>query len=454
LWPQLLATAHGAGYEGVQKTLHRLRSSFNPQAARIVREYIKQRNKIEHLHPAGLLQPLEVPHSVWADIVLNFIEGFPRVGGKSIVFTIVDRFSKYGHFITLGHPYTAVTMARAFFDTIMRLHGIPCSIVSDRDPVFTSKFWTELFDLAGVELRRSTAFHPQTDGQSEVTNRIIDVYLRCLAGDRPKSWLRWLPWVEYCHNTSYQSALKTTTFHVVYGRKPPALISYQQGRSRVPAVDRQLQDQDVFLTDIRDRLLYAQELMKNQYDRGHREVSFEVGDWVWLRLHQRLAATIKDKRGGELSPRFFGPFQVLAKVGSVAYRLALPPRAQIHNVFHVVFLKKFVVEPPTEVVPLPPIQHGRVLPIPEKVDRARMVRGAWQVRVHWVDRPASDTTWEPVSEFTQAYPEFQLEDELFRKEGEMLWTPLSAKHIRGGGATTRHREIWLVTSREYLQKDC
>jgi len=423
LWPQLLDTAHGVGHEGAQKTLHRLRASFfNPHAARLVRDYIKgcavcQRNKTEHLHPAGLLQPLEVPSSVWADIAMDFVEGFPRAGGKSLVLTVVDRFSKYAHFIALSHPYTAVSVARAFFDNIVRLHGIPCSIVSDRDPVFTSTFWSELFNLAGVKLRLSTAFHPQTDGQSEVTNRILGVYLCCLAGDRPKSWIRWLPWAEYCYNTSFQTALRATPFEVVYGRAPPPIVPYEQGQSRVPAVDRQLKDRDTFLAEIKERLLHAQDLMKHSYDANHRDISFEVGDWAWLRLHQRVAAAIKDRSGGKLAPRFYGPFRVEAKVGPVAYRLALPPRAHIHNVFHVGFLKKFVGDPPSAMVPLPPIHHGRVLPTPASVDKARMVRGVWQVRVQWVGQPASDATWEPVPDFTEAYPDFQLEDELFRKEG-------------------------------------
>jgi hypothetical protein len=108
-------------------------------------------------------------------------------------------------------------MAKAFFDNIMRLHGIPCSIVSDRDPVFTSTFWKELFQFAGVKLLLSSAFQLQIDGQSEVTNLTIAMYLRCLAGDRPRSWLQWLPWAEFCYNSSYQSSLRTTPFQVVYG---------------------------------------------------------------------------------------------------------------------------------------------------------------------------------------------------------------------------------------------
>lgn len=206
LWPQLLSFAHDIGHEGSEKTAHRLRASFyNQHIMRCVREFVRgcavcQRNKTEHLHPAGLLQPLPLPTAVWSDISMDFIEAFPKVGGKSVVLTIVDRFSKYAHFITLGHPYSATTVAKAFFEGIVRLHGFPCSIVSDRDTVFTSNFWSELFKLAGVKLNMSSAFHPQSDGQSEVVNRIITMYLRCLAGDRPKTWLKWLPWAEFCYN--------------------------------------------------------------------------------------------------------------------------------------------------------------------------------------------------------------------------------------------------------------
>jgi hypothetical protein len=158
---------------------------------------------------------------------MDFVEGFPKIGGKSVILIVVDRFSKSTYFIPLGHPYSAASVAKAFFDSIVRLHGLPTSIVSDRDLVFTSNMWKEMFRLTGTKLCISSAFHPQTDGQSEVTNRIIVVYLRCLASDRPRSWLRWLPWAEYCYNTSYQSALKATPFEVVYNRAPPQMLPYR-----------------------------------------------------------------------------------------------------------------------------------------------------------------------------------------------------------------------------------
>jgi hypothetical protein len=144
---------------------------------------------------------------------MDFIEGLPKVHGKSVILTVMDRFSKYSHFIALSHPYTAITVAQAFFEEIVRFHGFPKFIVCDRDPVFTGNIWRDLFKLAGViKLRMSTAFHPQTDGQSEVLNKTIAMYLRCITGDRPREWVQWLPWAEYCYNTAYRSALQSADY--------------------------------------------------------------------------------------------------------------------------------------------------------------------------------------------------------------------------------------------------
>ena len=170
---------------------------------------------------------------------------------------MVDRFLKYAHFIPLGHPYTASSVVRAFFQDIVRLHGFPESIVSDRDPVFTGHVWRDLFRHAGVQLRMSTPFHPQTDAQSEAVNKAITMYLRCLTGDRPRDWLDWLPWAEFCYNTAYHTALQTTPFQVVYGRPPPDLLPYVPGEARTEAVDTMLSNRDEFLDEVRARLLQA-----------------------------------------------------------------------------------------------------------------------------------------------------------------------------------------------------
>ena len=201
---------------------------------------------------------------------MDFMEGLPRVQGKSVILTVVDRFSKQAHFLPLSHPYTAASVAGVFFEGIVRLHGFPVSIVSDRDPVFTGHVWRDLFKLAGVKLKMSTAFHPQTDGQSEVVNRTIAMYLRCLTGDRPRSWLQWLPWAEYCYNTSFHSSLRTTPFEVVYGRPQPPLLPYTAGTTRTDKVDKLLCDRDAFLADVHDPLLQAQEYAKRHYDAHRR----------------------------------------------------------------------------------------------------------------------------------------------------------------------------------------
>jgi transposase InsO family protein len=119
----------------------------------------------------------------------------------------------------------ASSVARAFFDCIVRLHGFPTSIVSDRDPVFTNHMWHDLFKMAGVQLRFSTAFHPQTGGESEVVNKVLAMYLRCATGNRPHTWVDWLAWAEYCYNTSFHTALHATPFEVVYGWPPAGAAS-------------------------------------------------------------------------------------------------------------------------------------------------------------------------------------------------------------------------------------
>ncbi|WVZ98121.1 hypothetical protein U9M48_043599 [Paspalum notatum var. saurae] len=434
LVPAIITDAHTAGHEGIQKTLHLVRATFHiPGDRGLIRQHVSscrvcQQNKTEHLRPAGLLQSLEVPSVVWADIAMDFVGALPRVNGKTVILTVVDRFSKFAHFIPLAHPYTATTVARAFFAEIVRLHGIPASIVSDCDPVFTSAFWRELFELSVTKLNMSSAFHPQSDGQSEATNKIITMYLRCLTGDRPRQWLQWLLWADFCYNSSFQASLGMSPFRVIYGRDPPTLqqydghlrqrSTYYDGASaRLPAVAQQLRDRDEFLAEIRDRLEQAQQYQKNQHDRRHREVVFSPGQWVWLRLLHRPAASLDVRGRGKLGPRFYGPFKVLERIGEVAYRLLLPKGARLHNVFHVGLLKPYNGDEPVDTPDLPPVHHGRVCLLPQHVLRGRMARGVSEVLVHWQGQSAAEASWVPLAEFWQQYPSFQLEDELIVQAG-------------------------------------
>lgn len=219
----IIAFVHNSCHEGYQKTMFRISREFYWQGMRShIKEFVAtclicQRNKVETLKPAGLLQPLPIPQHVWTDVSMDFIEGLPSSQGKNVILVVVDRFSKYAHFVALSHPYTAPIVAHLFFENIVKLHGLPESIVCDRDVTFTSTFWKELFRLSGTKLCFSSAYHPQSDGQTEAVNRVVEMYLRCFSGDLPKKWLSWLAWAEFCYNTGFHSSLRATPFEVVYG---------------------------------------------------------------------------------------------------------------------------------------------------------------------------------------------------------------------------------------------
>jgi transposase InsO family protein len=215
---------------------------------------------------------------------MDFIKALPKVGGKSIILTVLDCLSKYAHLIPLAHPYSVTTVAHKLFSEIVRLHGLPKSIVSDRDVIFASRFYQELFRLSAMKLQMTSAYHPQSDDQSEIVNKIITMYLRCFTGDRPKEWIRWLPWAEFCYNTAYHKSTRTTPFKLVYGHDPPQLKTYSPGDAAVPSVDDLVTERDQFLEQTKVRLQESQDYYNKYYDNKHTDRSFQVGDWVWLKL--------------------------------------------------------------------------------------------------------------------------------------------------------------------------
>ena len=159
---------------------------------------------------------------------------------------------------------------------------------------------------------------------------------------------------------------------MVYGLDPPSVRSYEPGDTRVPAVAKIMEEWDVFLADVRYRLEQVQKAQKRHYDAHHRVVVYNVGDWALLRLRHRAPALQQQPVTGKLKPRFYGHYLVTKVINEVAVRLALPPQARLHDVFHVGVLKKFIGTPPTGLPPLPPIHFGAVAPEPERAVRTRL----------------------------------------------------------------------------------
>ena len=139
---------------------------------------------------------------------MDFIEGLPNSKGKQVIYVVVDKLSKAAHFMSLTHPYTAIEVAQSFLDNVFKLHGFPDSITSDRDPIFVSQFRKDLMAFQGVQLQLSSAYHPQTDGQSEVVNRCLETFLRCMCCDVPHEWSKWLPLAEWWYNTNHHTSIQ------------------------------------------------------------------------------------------------------------------------------------------------------------------------------------------------------------------------------------------------------
>lgn len=151
---------------------------------------------------------------------MDFVEGLPRSSNMNCILVVVDSFTKYAHFLTLAHPFTAAGVAQLFLDQVYCLHGLPDSIVSDRDRIFTSHFWDELLRLAGVNLRMSSSYHPQSDGQTERLNQSMETYLRCFVNACPTKWSKWVSLAEFWYNSTHHSTIGRSPFEALYGFPP------------------------------------------------------------------------------------------------------------------------------------------------------------------------------------------------------------------------------------------
>ncbi|GJR80457.1 retrotransposon-related protein [Tanacetum coccineum] len=192
-----------------------------------------QREKPDLSAYPGLLQPLPIPEKIWSSISIDFIEKLPSSHGKSVILVVVDRLRKYAHFMAMQHPFTASTVAQVFLDNVYRLHGMPESIVSERDKIFLSHFWQ----------------------------------LLCMTGERPKEWTLWLHMAEFWYNTNFHSVINTTPFQMVYGQTPPLHIPHVSGDSLVESVDRTMQAREELLQVAKFHLKRAQDIMISQANK-------------------------------------------------------------------------------------------------------------------------------------------------------------------------------------------
>lgn len=184
------------------------------------------------------------------------------------VLVVVDQFSKYSHFIPLSHPFTALTVAKSSLHNVYRLHGLPTSIVSDRDRVFTSRFWQELFRLTGVTLKMSSTYHPQTDGQTERVNQCVETFLHCFVSASPAKWVDWIYLAEYCYNTSWHSSLGHSLFFVLYGHHPRHFGISDSAAVQSVSLEEWLNEKSMMTTLIQQHLTRAQKQMKAQADKS------------------------------------------------------------------------------------------------------------------------------------------------------------------------------------------
>ncbi|GKV18307.1 hypothetical protein SLEP1_g28708 [Rubroshorea leprosula] len=303
--------------------------------------------------------------------------------GNDSIWVIVDRLTKSAHFLPYLTGTSIEKLANMYIEEIVKLHGVPVSIVSDRDTRFLSHFWTSLQQALGTQLNFSTAFHPQTDGQSERTIQILEDRLRACVLDWRGSWDQHLSIVEFAYNNSYQSSIRMALFEALYGRRCRSPVCWTEVGERSILGPELVQQSSEIVQLIKERLCAAQSRQKSYADKRRRDLEFEVGDQVFLKVSP-TRGVLRFGIRGKLSPRYIGPYPILERIGEVAYKLELPRNlAGVHDVFHVSLLRKYVLDP-SHIINPEPIQlredltydeHPiRILDFKERIMRKRTIR--------------------------------------------------------------------------------
>jgi transposase InsO family protein len=469
---QIIQELHASpmgGHSGVPVTLRRLKQLFAWKGmAKMVHRFVTscticQQSKPDRAKYPGLLQPLPVPDSAWQVISMDFIEGLPRSGRFNCILVVVDKFSRYAHFIPLAHPFSAATVAMAFMDNVYKLHGPPEQIISDRDRVFNSMFWRQLFELSGTILKMSSSYHPETDGQTERVNQCLEGYLRCFAHAYPSKWIQWLTLAEYWYNTSLHSALGKSPFEVLYGRSPRQLGITDVSTCTVPDLQAWLNERQLMQDLLRQHLERVRLRMKHFADKNRTERVFATGDAVYLKLQPYIQSAVAPRAHHKLLFKYYGHYTVLQRVGevaykldlpstSLAYKLDLPSSSRIHPVIHVSQLKKAVGAQVSVQPHLPsPLD---ILQIPVRVLQRRLHQKGTvvvpQVLVQWSGQPESLATWEDSDELKQRFPRAPAWGQAGSQGGESVNNDIASM---GPAAVAQRERRARQESRRYSAKE-
>ncbi|GJS27327.1 reverse transcriptase domain-containing protein [Tanacetum coccineum] len=308
------------------------------------------RVKAEHQKPSGLLVQPAIPQWKWENITMDFVTKLPRTqSGNDTIWVIVDRLTKSAHFLPMRETDPMDKLARLYLKEVVTRHGIPVSIICDRDPHFTSNFWRSFQKALGTRLDMSTTYHSETDGQSERTIQTLEDMLRACVIDFGNGWEGHLPLIEFSYNNSYHASIKAAPFKALYGRKCRSPVCWAEvGDARLTGPEL-VHETTEKIVQIKHRMQAAHDRQKSYADVRRKPREFQVGDRVMLKVSPWKGVVRFGKRG-KLNPRYIGPFKVLAKVGTVAYRLELPQQlSRVHSTFHVSNLKKLTLSNPYSI---------------------------------------------------------------------------------------------------------
>ncbi|WVZ58856.1 hypothetical protein U9M48_009082, partial [Paspalum notatum var. saurae] len=369
--------------------------------------HICKRVKADHLKPAGMLHPLNIPAWKWEDIHMDFVVGLPRTQkGYDSIWVIIDRFTKSAHFLPVKTVYRANTYAELYIAKIVSLHGVPRTITSDRGSVFVSRFWEQLQKSLGTKLIHSSAYHPRTSGQVERVNRILEDMLRARVLTYSTKWDD-----EFAYNNGYQKSLEMAPFEARMGGGANTSEPVEPGERVTfgPDLVTQAEEQVRF---IQENLKRAQSRQKSYSDRRRRPLVFKEGDHVYLRVSP-MKGVHRFGVKGKLAPRYVGPFKISEKCGPVAYRLELPPRlAAVHDIFHVSQLKKCLRVPEEEIdtsqVQIEPdlTYEARPVKVLDQKQRSTRRSTVTMYKVQWSEHTEEEATWETEEYLRTKYPGF------------------------------------------------